>query len=157
MDRLACDVAGRAKLFENLEAKNQNHVDKATTLLKLTMGGFFTEGALSARAREIILGCLATPGFLTGYFAGQQGVDTDSGDGGADGRSRQGRHHRRNRAQIHRGLNSHGPLVSERRKVNQNRLSWPTGAWAIQVKRTLLRHGSLHHLDGPHTRAMTNY
>ena len=32
MDRLACDVAGRAKLFENLEAKNQNHVAKATTL-----------------------------------------------------------------------------------------------------------------------------
>ena len=60
----------RAKLFENLEAKNQNHVEKATTLLKLTMGGFFTEGALSARAREIILGYLATPGFLTGYFAG---------------------------------------------------------------------------------------
>ena len=78
MDRLACDVAGRAKLFENLEAKNQNHVAKATTLLKLVMGGFFTEGALSGRAREIILHCLGTPGFLSGYFAGQQGVDNDT-------------------------------------------------------------------------------
>jgi hypothetical protein len=78
MDRLACEVAARAKLFENLEAKNQNHVAKATTLLKLAMGGFFTEGAMSGRAREIILRCLATPGFLSGYFAGQQGVDNDT-------------------------------------------------------------------------------
>src|SRR5262249_54499445 len=78
MDRLACEVAARAKFFENLEAKNQNHVAKATTLLKLAMGGFFTEGAMSARAREIILHCLATPGFLTGYFAGHQGVDNDA-------------------------------------------------------------------------------
>jgi len=78
MDRLAGDVAARARLFENLEAKNQNPVAKATTLLKLLMGGFFTEGALSGRAREIILNCLATPGFLTGYFAGQQGGDNDA-------------------------------------------------------------------------------
>lgn len=78
MDRLAGDVAARARLFENLEAKNQNPVAKATTLLKLLMGGFFTEGTLSGRAREIILNCLATPGFLTGYFAGQQGGDNDA-------------------------------------------------------------------------------
>jgi hypothetical protein len=78
MDRLACDVAGRAKLFENLEAKNQNPVEKAATLLKLTMGGFFTEGALSGRARSIILSCLATPGFLTGYFASQAAPDTEA-------------------------------------------------------------------------------
>ena len=78
MDRLACDMAGRAKLFENLEARSQNPVDKATTLLKLTMGGFFTEGSLSSRAREIILSCLSTPGFLTGYFANQAGKDTEA-------------------------------------------------------------------------------
>ncbi|MGZ5920291.1 MAG: hypothetical protein ACXWLJ_01435 [Rhizomicrobium sp.] len=78
MDRLACDVAGRAKLFENLGAKNQSPVEKATTLLKLTVGGFFTEGALSGRARDVILSCLATPGFLTGYFAHQPGTDTEA-------------------------------------------------------------------------------
>ena len=78
LDRLACDVAARAKLFENLDAKNQNSVAKATTLLKLVMGGFFTEGALSSRARETILNCLATPGFLSTYFAGQQGTDNDA-------------------------------------------------------------------------------
>jgi hypothetical protein len=47
-------------------------------LLKLTVGGFFTEGALSGRAREVILSCLATPGFLTGYFAHQAGTDTEA-------------------------------------------------------------------------------
>jgi hypothetical protein len=78
MDRLACDMAARAKLFENLEAKNQSHIEKAATLLKLTMGGFFTEGVLSAKAREIILSCLATPGFLTGYFASQSGADSET-------------------------------------------------------------------------------
>jgi len=78
MDRLACEMAARAKLFENLEAKPQSHVEKAQTLLKLTMGGFFTEGALSARARDIILSCLATPGFLTGYFAHQNGTNTET-------------------------------------------------------------------------------
>jgi len=78
MDRLACEMAARAKLFESLEAKHQSHVEKAQTLLKLTMGGFFTEGALSAKARDIILSCLATPGFLTSYFANQSGSDTEA-------------------------------------------------------------------------------
>jgi hypothetical protein len=78
MGRLACDVAARAKLFESLEAKSQNHVEKAGTLLKLTMGGFFTEGALSDKAREIILAYLAMPGFLSGYFAGQATADTEA-------------------------------------------------------------------------------
>ncbi len=78
MDRLACDVAARAKLFESLEAKSQNHVEKAATLLKLTTGGIFTEGALSGRAREIILTYLSMPGFLAGYFAGQKGPDNDA-------------------------------------------------------------------------------
>lgn len=78
MDRLACEMAARAKLFESLDAKHQSHVEKAQTLLKLTMGGFFTEGALSAKARDIILSCLATPGFLTGYFANQSGGDTEA-------------------------------------------------------------------------------
>ena len=77
MDRLACDVAARARLFESLDAKSQNHVEKAATLLKLTMGGIFTEGTLSGRARETILAYLAMPGFLAGYFASQKGPDNE--------------------------------------------------------------------------------
>ena len=79
MDRLAQDVAARGKIFEALEAKTANHVEKATTLLKLTMGGFFTEGVLAAKAREKIITYLATPGFLAGYMsvAGKSGAETD--------------------------------------------------------------------------------
>ena len=76
MDRLACEIARRARLFENLAAKHQGQAEKATTLLKLLTGGFFTEGTLAEKARESILVCLATPGFLTGYFAGRPGTDT---------------------------------------------------------------------------------
>jgi len=77
IDRLACNAAASAKLFEGLDARTSNHVEKATTLLKLTLGGFFTEGLLLARAQEIILGYLATPGFLAGYFASLPKTDGD--------------------------------------------------------------------------------
>jgi hypothetical protein len=77
MDRLACDVAARAKLFENLEARNRGPVEKSSTLLKLAIGGFFTEGALAGKARESILACMAMPGFLTGYIA-QTGTNTEA-------------------------------------------------------------------------------
>ena len=46
-------------------------MDKAQTLLRLATGGVLTEGRVSARARELILGCLSEPGFLTGYMAVQ--------------------------------------------------------------------------------------
>jgi hypothetical protein len=80
IDRLAFNAAASAKLFEGLDARTPNHVEKATKLLKLSLGGFFTDGALSAKAREMILGYLATPGFLAGYFASlpQTGEDTDT-------------------------------------------------------------------------------
>jgi hypothetical protein len=69
MDKIALAAATSAKLFESIETRATSHVDKATTLLKLALNGVFTEGALAAKAREMILGCLATPGFLAGYFA----------------------------------------------------------------------------------------
>src|SRR5262249_16947129 len=42
-----------------------------------------------------------------------------------------------------------------RKEFRLHRLSWPTGVWAIQVKRVLFCRKSLRHLDGPHLRAMT--
>jgi hypothetical protein len=71
LDRIAFGAATAAKLFESIEARSSNHVEKATMLLRLAMGGVFTEGLLAARGREMILSYLATPGFLTGYFASQ--------------------------------------------------------------------------------------
>jgi hypothetical protein len=78
MDRLAVAMAANAKLFEGLDARTPNHVEKANTLLKLVLGGFFTEGLLMSRARDMILGYLATPGFLAGYFASQPKTDGDT-------------------------------------------------------------------------------
>jgi hypothetical protein len=69
LDRLACDVEARARIFEAIDAKPVSPVEKATTLLKLCIGGILTEGKLSARARELVMGYLSRPGFLTGYIA----------------------------------------------------------------------------------------
>ncbi|HEY0265827.1 MAG TPA: hypothetical protein VGC16_03690 [Rhizomicrobium sp.] len=71
LDGLAVQMEARGKLFESLEARTGSPVEKAQTLLKLVTGGILTEGALSARARELILGYLARPGFLAGYMAAQ--------------------------------------------------------------------------------------
>jgi hypothetical protein len=76
LDRLAWDIASRNRLFEGLDAKNQTHVEKVQTLLKLTTSGFFTEGLVMARVRDSVMICLGKPGFLTGYFAGQPASDT---------------------------------------------------------------------------------
>ena len=69
LDKLANDVELRAKVFESISGKMPNAVDRALKILSLLTGGVFTEGRLSTRAREIILGCLGSPGFLTGYVA----------------------------------------------------------------------------------------
>ncbi len=69
LDRIACDVEARSKLFESIDAKPVNHVEKATTILRLITAGSFPEGRLSARARELVVGYLSKPGFLTGYVA----------------------------------------------------------------------------------------
>ncbi len=71
MDALALAMEARGKLFESIEARTPNPVEKAQTLLKLASGGILTEGQLSNKARELILGYMSKPGFLTGYMAGQ--------------------------------------------------------------------------------------
>jgi len=80
MDALAIKMEARGKLFESIEARTTNPVEKAQTLLKLATGGILTEGALSTKARELILGYMAKPGFLAGYMAtqAQDGAAPDS-------------------------------------------------------------------------------
>jgi len=80
LDRIACDVEARCKLFESIEAKPVSHVEKAVTILRLITAGGFTEGQLSARARELVVGYLSKPGFLTGYVA----QAAKSGEGARD-------------------------------------------------------------------------
>ena len=69
LDAIAVQVEARGRLFDSIEARNASPVEKAQTLLKLATGGILTEGVLSARARDLILGYLSRPGFLTGYMA----------------------------------------------------------------------------------------
>jgi len=69
MDQLAVQMEARTRMFDSIEARPTSPVEKAQTLLKLLTGGFLTEGALSARARELILAHLSRPGFMTDYMA----------------------------------------------------------------------------------------
>ena len=72
LDAMAIQVAARSKLFESIEARTPNHVEKAQTLLRLATTGIFTEGKLAAEARTRILAHLSKPGFLSGYMAAQK-------------------------------------------------------------------------------------
>jgi hypothetical protein len=83
LDRVAATLEARAKIFEAIEGKSSNPVERATTLLKLCTGGFLTEGRLSARARELVVGYLSRPGFLTSYIA--QSATGDGATPSADG------------------------------------------------------------------------
>jgi hypothetical protein len=85
MDQLAMQMEARGKLFDSIEARNASDVEKTQTLLRLTMGGIFTEGQLSARARELILAHLSRPGFLSGYMAAQAKVARVKDDPVPDG------------------------------------------------------------------------
>jgi hypothetical protein len=69
LDALAVQVEARGKLFDSVEARTPNHVEKAQTLLKLASTGIFTEGKLATAARARILAYLGKPGFLSGYIA----------------------------------------------------------------------------------------
>jgi hypothetical protein len=71
MDLLAVQMEARGRLFDSIEARNTPAVEKVQTLLKLATGGIFTEGMLSARARELILAHLSRTGFLTSYMTAQ--------------------------------------------------------------------------------------
>ena len=75
MDALAVQMEARGKLFESIEARTPSPVEKAQTLIRLASGGILTEGVLASRARELILGYLGKPGFLTGYIAAASAKD----------------------------------------------------------------------------------
>ena len=71
MDAMAVQMEARGKLFESIQARPGTALDKAQTLLKLMVGGMLTEGVLANKARNLILGHLSQPGFLTSYMAAQ--------------------------------------------------------------------------------------
>ena len=78
LDRIACEVEARSKLFESIEAKSPSHVEKAVMILRLFAAETFSEPRLAAKARELIVGYLSKPGFLTGYVALASKPDADA-------------------------------------------------------------------------------
>jgi hypothetical protein len=80
LDGIAYEAESRAKLFETITANAHSPVDRATRLLKLCTGGYFTEGVLATKARELVVAQLSQPGFLTGYAAQltQEGEKADA-------------------------------------------------------------------------------
>ncbi|HEX2592906.1 MAG TPA: hypothetical protein VHL34_15505 [Rhizomicrobium sp.] len=70
-DKTASEIDEKGKVLETIDSRAATNVERAQTLLRLFASNSITEGRLSAKAREIILGCLARPGFLTGYVAQQ--------------------------------------------------------------------------------------
>ncbi len=86
LDRRAVELEARARIFEAIEAKPGSAVEKATTILRLCTAGVLTEGRLSARARELVIGYLGRPGFLSGYIAQSSpaGVTRDADDAMAE-------------------------------------------------------------------------
>ena len=77
LDKLASTVEARARIFDAIDAKSPNAVEKATIVLRLVTGGMLTEGRLSQRARDIVLAYLGKPGFLTGYIAQSAPANAD--------------------------------------------------------------------------------
>jgi len=69
LDRLAMAVEARGRLLESVKARPTNHVEKATTLLRLATQNVFTEPVLAGKVRDLILDYLSQPGFLSGYLA----------------------------------------------------------------------------------------
>jgi hypothetical protein len=69
MDKVAFEAEARAKLLEAIEARATSNVDKAVSILRLITSNTFTEGRLSARARELVTRHIGKPGFLNGYAA----------------------------------------------------------------------------------------
>ncbi len=66
-DAVAFGLAKDAKLFEIMEARPASPAEKAIALLQLHDAHTFTEGRLSEKVRDTVIGYLGSPGFLDGY------------------------------------------------------------------------------------------
>ncbi|MDR3527541.1 MAG: hypothetical protein P4L57_09695 [Rhizomicrobium sp.] len=68
LDKVAANVEAKARLFDSIERRSGSHIDKAVMLLRLVNANAFTAPRLAGRARQMIMGYLGQPGFLTGYI-----------------------------------------------------------------------------------------
>ncbi|HUJ03021.1 MAG TPA: hypothetical protein VLW75_05245 [Rhizomicrobium sp.] len=77
LDALAAEAEARGRLLASIDGNVSSNVEKAIAILRLFVSGALTEGKLSARARQQIIGYLSRPGFLSNYAAQTSCGDTD--------------------------------------------------------------------------------
>lgn len=66
-DAVAFKLAADAKLFETIEARPGSAAEKTLALLQLYDADTFTQGRLSEKVRDAVIGYMSSPGFLAGY------------------------------------------------------------------------------------------
>lgn len=69
IDKVAAAVEARNRLFESIDKRNAGPTEKAFTLIKLLASNSLTAPRLAGRARDMVIGYAARPGFLSGYIA----------------------------------------------------------------------------------------
>lgn len=79
LDRVAAAVESRNHLFESIDKRKASPAEKAFMLLKLLSTNTLTAPRLTTRAREMVIGYVGKPGFLSGYVA-----QTSQNGGAAD-------------------------------------------------------------------------
>jgi len=69
LDKVAFRIDERSRFLASIEARVANPNERMEMLFKLCAAGVFTQGALTTKARQLLMGCLAKPGFLLSYTA----------------------------------------------------------------------------------------
>jgi hypothetical protein len=73
LDRIASDVEQRGRVFKSLQENLPAPAERAMAILKLCTNNALTEGRVRGKARDMVLGALAQPGFLKSYLAQVKG------------------------------------------------------------------------------------
>src|SRR6266567_3001107 len=69
LDKVALRIDERSRFLSSIEARVANPNERMDMIFKLCAAGVFTQGALTTKARQLLMGCLAKPGFLLSYIA----------------------------------------------------------------------------------------
>lgn len=69
LDEVAAHIEAKGRLFEGLNARMLDPVERVDTYVRMFATGIFTRGKLERRAQQGLLGALAAPGFLAKYAA----------------------------------------------------------------------------------------
>jgi len=68
LDKVALRIDERSRFLASIEARVANPNERMDMIFKLCTAGVFTQGGLTTKARQILMGCLAKPGFLGSYI-----------------------------------------------------------------------------------------